>query len=210
MGQGWGQGQGTGGRAGAGALTTRGSSVLWVKGRHGLDLGLRKIPILAIGTPREPPPGPPSAPHQVVAATVACPAGVNRTAHVAISCEPQLAGAAALESLGAEGFSSPGVPTLSSSTPPLSVGLAPWGGLFRPGELLPAQSLKNPAPDQEPEAPRGTWLSRRGQRSDGDGREASVGTWYPSALRPERGQQWEVSGQVSVGLASGMAAQTHL
>lgn len=145
-----------------------------------------------------------------MAATVACPAGVDRTALVAISCEPQLAGAPALEGLGAEGLSSPGAPTLSSSAPPLSVGLIPWGGLFRPEELLPGPSVEIPVPDQEPKDLSGAWLSGGVQRSDGIGREASVGIWYSSALRPERGQQRVVSRKVSSRLAPGTVAQTHL
>lgn len=144
-----------------------------------------------------------------MAAAVARPTGVNRTALVAVSGEPQLAGAPALERLGAEGLSSPGAVTLSSSAPPLSVGFVPWGGLVRPEEHLPGSSMETPAPDQEPEALRGAWLLGGVPRRDGAGREASEETWYPSALRPERGQQRVVSRQESRRLVPGMVAHTH-
>lgn len=56
--------------------------------------------------------------HQVMAATVASPARVNGAAHIAVPGETQLAGAPALEGLGAGGLSSAGVP--GPSPPPLS------------------------------------------------------------------------------------------
>lgn len=57
--------------------------------------------------------------HQVMAATVACPARVDRAAHIAIPSKSQLAGAPALERLGAEGLLSPGAPKTFSSMPQL-------------------------------------------------------------------------------------------
>lgn len=83
-----------------------------------LDLGFRKIPVLTKdGTPREsarlqPMPTLESlsgseTTHQVMAATVACPAGVNRAAHIAVPSESQLTGTPALKRLGAQGLFSP-------------------------------------------------------------------------------------------------------
>lgn len=80
-----------------------------------MNLGFRKMSVLtrdrdtqrpaAEAHPRETPPGS-KPPHQVMAATVACPAEIDRAARVAVPCESQLACAPALER-GAEGLISP-------------------------------------------------------------------------------------------------------
>lgn len=115
------------------------------------------------GTPREsarlqPMPTPESLPgsqttHQVMAATIACPAGVNRAAHIAVPSESQLTGTPALKRLRTEGLFSPRGPNpfhLYSSD------LDRHCTLERPAqtseELLPAPPLESCVSDGETEA----------------------------------------------------------